>query len=243
MGNADFNQAINTAVDAGDWALVRTLGEKVVAEGLANDAVLYNLGLAYLKANDLALAVSVLVAIPKSARDKAVDEALIQALSRSGLERSQLELGSHGFKTLLVDVAQVLSPPLLQAITAISLPLFLVAALFAARIDRARKAVLSTWSWGLAAFSASLFGFATVFSLGLTWFSENYQGQWCAVVSSAANIYVQPNQDAEVLRQLQSASPVFAISDVKGPWVHVLHASGTSGWVESLKVRCVDEPK
>lgn len=243
MTSAELNQALNNAVTARDWALIRVLGEQALADGVATDAILYNLGLAYLNENDPALAVSVFLAIPKQVRDQEADKALKDALSRSSLDDSELDLGSHGLRSVLVDFARGISPVPFQVITAISLPLFFIAALLALHLSKGKKAFLTT-RVGRLSLSLSCFLGLTVFcSVGAEWFSKTYRGQWCAVVSVGTKVLSEPNQDATVVRNLELASPVLAVSDVKKPWVHILHASGVSGWVESLKVRCVDERK
>lgn len=243
MTSAELNQAINNAVTARDWALIRVLGEQALADGVATDAILYNLGLAYLNENDPALAVSVFLAIPKQARDQDADKALKDALTRSGLDDSELDLGSHGLRTLLVDFSRGVSQVPFHVISTLSLLLFFVAALLALHTFKGKKAFLTTLLGRLLLSLMCILGLMGLCSLGVEWFSKTYRGQWCAVVSVGTNVLSQPNQDATVVRNLELASPVLAVSDVKKPWVQILHASGTSGWVESLKVRCVDESK
>lgn len=243
MTSAELNQALNNAVTARDWALIRVLGEQALADGVAADAILYNLGLAYLQENDLALAVSVFLAIPKQARDQDVDKALKDALTRSGLDDSELDLGSHGLRAVLVDFSRGISPVPFQAISTLSFLLFIVTALLALHISKGKKAFLTTRRGRLSLSLVCILALMGLCSLGVEWFSKTYRGQWCAVVSHGTNVLSQPNQDATVVRNLELASPVLALSDVKKSWVQILHASGTSGWVESLKLRCVDEPK
>ena len=243
MTSAELNQALNNAVTARDWALIRVLSEQALADGVATDAVLYNLGLAYLNENDPALAVSVLLAIPKQVRDQDVDKALKDALSRSSLDDSALDLGSHGLRSVLVDFARGISPVPFQVISAMSLLLFFVAALLTLHLSKGKKAFLTTRVGRLSLSLLCFLGLMVFCSVGAEWFSKTYRGQWCAVVSVDTNVLSQPNQAATVVRDLEPASPVLAVSDAKKPWVRILHASGVSGWVESLNVRCVDGPK
>lgn len=243
MTSTELNQAINNAVTARDWALIRVLGEQALADGVATETILYNLGLAYLQENDPALAVSVFLAIPKQARDQDAQKALKDALTRSGLDDSDLDLGSHGLRAVLVDFAGVISPVPFPVISAVCLPLLFVVALLTLHLSKGKKAFLTTRLGRLSLSLSCLLVLMGLGSLGVEWFSNAQRGQWCAVVSVGTNVFTQPNQDATAVRNLELASPVLAVSDVKKPWVQILHASGISGWVESLKVRCVDEPK
>jgi hypothetical protein len=243
MGSLDLRQSLNDAIDSNNWSQVRVLGEKAVAEGVASRVVLHNLGLAYLHENEPALAVSVLLAIPKHDRDENTNKALVDALTRSNVDISELDLGAHGFRALLVDFAENIAPAPFKLISAISLPLLVVSIVLAIRATKTTKSLFGTVFGRLVMSVMGLAGIAILLSLGLAWFSDAYRGHWCAVVSTGGKVRLQPDPGAELIRDLQTGSPLLAGSDPKKRWVHILHSSGALGWIESINLRCVDDAK
>jgi hypothetical protein len=243
MDSPDLRQSMNDAIDSNNWSQVRVLGEQAVAEGGASHAVLHNLGLAYLHGNEPALAVSVLLGIPKHDRDENTNKALVDALTRSNVDISELDLGSHGFRALLVDFAENIAPAPFKLISAISLPILLVSIVLAIRATKTAKSLFATVFGRLIMSVMCLAGIAILLSLGLAWFSDAYRGCWCAVVSTSGKVRLQPDQGAEVIRDLQTGSPLFATSDPRKVWVRILHSSGAVGWIESINLRCVDGGK
>lgn len=243
MQSAELHQSINHAIDASDWGQIRTLGEQALAEGEATSQILYNLGLAYLQENNPSSALAVLLAIPRKYRDQSSQKAIQEALARANLDQSTLDLGSHGLETALVEMAEVIAPVPFQFISSISLLLLIFAIIVVVRLSKTRQSFLNSRFGRMLGFGIGVLALIVMASLSLGWFSSYYRGDWCAIVASDAKIHLQPNVESEVIREIQTASPVLATSNTRRPWVSILHSSGASGWVESLKMRCVDEPK
>jgi hypothetical protein len=229
----DFTPAFNDAVNAKDWKLVIVMGEQAVAEHAASNDILYNLGLAYLKSNNVPMANGVFLAIPKNERDSRTNGALNESLRLSNASSEDLLLGSHGFRGGFVTLAEAIPTGAMAAITATGLWLLIV--LFVIYISTQYKRMRNV-------FSALLVLSLIVIAIGATSLSIQYvyESHWGAIIADgSSSIYATPEEGAKVVRTMNSGKPVLVLGQAKGPWLRVLNADGDSGWVQSMDVRVI----
>ena len=242
MTNQDFTKEFNAAVVSEDWAKVKVLGEKAIAEGFANSSMTYNLGLAYLKTGDAPMAVAVLVSTPPGLRDRQYATLLSDALQKSGSSESDFQLGALGMKGILVQAAHEIEYVDPYSWCAGSLAIFIGAVLTLLWRQRnknsstlyGRTLVLMT---KLVLIISCVTTLATLASMGLIHF---YQSRWGAVIATeSAPIRMVAEESGEVLKTVKSGKPVLVLGDATKPWLRVLEADGGSGWMNALDLRCI----
>lgn len=230
----DFTETLNAAIQSKDWPLVIVLAESAVAEKEASPQVLYNLGLAYLKSGNFAMANSVLVSIPEGNRDADVNLALDEALRLSGSSRDDLEIGNPGIEGVGIRLAQQLSPVDLTTwcVFALGATFVLAAILFAFR----KSAKLLRVLIGL---TLANVGVVIALLLGL-WVTQNFQSHWGAVVDDqGAIIRVSRSPESEAKKTLTKGKPILVVGEPRSEWVRVMDSSGGIGWVQGLHIRVI----
>jgi len=242
MTGQDFTKEFNAAVVSEDWAGVKVLGEKAIAESVANSSMTYNLGLAYLKSGDSPMAVAVLVSTPPGLRDSQYARLLSDALQKSGSSESDFQLGALGMKGILVQAAHEIEYVDPYSWCAGSLAILIGAVL--TRLWRQRNNNSSTvygrtlsLMTNLVLMISCLTTLAALAAMALVYF---YQSRWGAVIASEpAPIRVVAEEGGEVLKTVRSGKPILVLGDSTKPWVRVLEADGGSGWMNALDLRCI----
>jgi uncharacterized membrane protein YgdD (TMEM256/DUF423 family) len=233
MLTPDFNATFNQAIETKDWSLVIMLGEEAVAENAASNAVLYNLGLAYLKQNKPSMATSVFLSVPSDQRDLKTSDALSESLRLSTGSMDDLSLGAHGLKGSLVTAAAAIPANGIQAIFMAGLG-FLIVALLTIVFSRATR-----WRRWL---QISLVLGVLLSTFGGAGFALNrwYSGNWGAIISGGmAPLMSSPIESSSVVANLKPGYPVFVLGAKEGPWLRIWDADGHEGWIKSLDVRVI----
>ena len=233
----DFTETFNAAVTSADWPLVIILGESAVAEQSASVAMVYNLGLAYLKTGNAPLAVSVFLSVPANKQDASFRFAMAESLRMAGASADDLELGAHGFYGAMTNVARTISrvDPYSWCVSALCLAIILGITLVFGHKKMATPRVRSAVVFSLI-FSLSLTAIAGV-GIGIEYF---YQCHWGAIVSKdLASIRPTPSEDSETSKSLKPGNPVLVLGDVTTPWVRVIEADGGDGWMNARDLRVV----
>lgn len=233
----DFTETFNAAVQSADWPLVIILGESAVAEQSASVAMVYNLGLAYLKTGHAPLAVSVFLSVPVNKQDPSFKFALAEGLRMSGASTDDLELGAHGFYGAMTTIARTISrvDPYSWCVSAFGFAIILGVTLVLGQKKLARPHARSAVVFCLI-FSLCLTATAGV-GIGIEYF---YQCHWGAIVSKdLASIRQTPSEDGESSKSLKPGKPVLVLGDVTTPWVRVIEADGGDGWMNAQDLRVV----
>jgi hypothetical protein len=233
----DFSETFNAAVTSQDWPLVIVLGESAIAEHGASQAMIYNLGLAYLKTSKAPLAISVFLSVPISKQDPNFRAALDEGLRMAGSSKDDFELGAHGFYGAMTAVARTMTAvdPYSWCVSFLGLGI-LIGLLMALGQKLIRTPVMCSilkFSLGLCVAITAIAGVG----IGVEYF---YQCHWGSVVSKdVASIRPVPSEKSEASKTLKPGKPVLVLGDVTTPWVHVIESDGGDGWMNAQDLRVV----
>jgi hypothetical protein len=72
---------------------------------------------------------------------------------------------------------------------------------------------------------------------------SHQSGHWGVVVQSGTTaVRVEPSPYAASTMELIRLTPIYAISDLKSPWVKVLIGNGSEGWIQNQALRVIELP-
>lgn len=94
---------------------------------------------------------------------------------------------------------------------------------------RAWKGFVSSWQLILIGLIAVFFSFAFYFGWKL-------EGKWGAVIAKESSIHSGPSDPTSVVFTLNEGAAV-RVTDETGNWLHIVHITGRSGWIEKSEIR------